>query len=307
MYDWFVDHKVRIEDFPDYIAEEYAMLFSTLQENPHLDRKRYAARLGNLPKHVRKAWLLGERVVEGQYFEDFHPSRQVTEEGVILEEESLESTLERIEWHVIGDLPTLNGRSILRYSWINIYRCLDWGYFPDPAVCIWVAVLANKWAIAFKEKTWRKTVAAKVAKEIKEESRGMHVVTTFCDPTMFIKHGETDFSIGEIMESNGVPLTQSINRRDLLGYAIHQYLNTIIDEGPQLQIVQPMGPYGCKELIRTLPQIQMDPSDPTKMAEGEDHWVIALSYFCSGEAMPAPEEETQKVPFWMQPKSRYPR
>lgn len=78
MYDWFVDKKVRVEDFPDYIAEEYAMLFSTLQENPHLDRQKYAARLGNLPAHVRRAWLLGERVVEGQYFEDFMPTKEVT-------------------------------------------------------------------------------------------------------------------------------------------------------------------------------------------------------------------------------------
>jgi hypothetical protein len=77
MYDWFVDHKVRLEEFPDYIAAEYGMLFSTLQENPHLDRKKYAARLGNLPAHVRKAWLLGERVVEGQYFEDFMPMKDV--------------------------------------------------------------------------------------------------------------------------------------------------------------------------------------------------------------------------------------
>lgn len=80
VYDWFVDHKVRIEDFPDYIADDYGMLFSTLQENPHLDRQKYAARLGNLPAHVRRAWLLGERVVEGQYFEDFMPTREVVGE-----------------------------------------------------------------------------------------------------------------------------------------------------------------------------------------------------------------------------------
>lgn len=79
MYDWFVDKKVRFEDFPDYMPDEYAMLFSTLQENPHLDRQRYAARLGNLPAHVRRAWLLGERVVEGQYFEDFMPMRDIEE------------------------------------------------------------------------------------------------------------------------------------------------------------------------------------------------------------------------------------
>lgn len=561
MYDWFVDKKVRSEDFPDYIAEEYAMLFSTLQENPHLDRQKYAARLGNLPAHVRKAWLLGERVIEGQYFEDFMPSKTLTvATSTVRSDEHAGQSIVTIPWHVIESIPTLNGQPILNYPWVNIYRCLDWGFFPDPAVCIWIAVLAKRIAIAFKEKTWRRTLAAEVAADMKRESRGMHVPETFClpldapvwmgdysfkplsevkvgdevvsgptrghklqrrvghrtrqkytkvwkdqhrgkvsrslqratvtavhrtraevirltfasgrvayctldhkwlsgsvfqeryihpnvgsqlvhvvddpgppsdpmiaawlggiydgegcrelisqspshnfdlykvimerleaigfetglahngvrwrgglqgalkfvtqvpsiryrkqwadyfilrshyrtpdritaiefcgvhdvgclttttgnfiaygyitancDPTMFIKHGETAYSIGEIMEQNGIPLTQSINRRDLLGYAVHEYLNTVIDNRPQLQIVRgsgAYGEYGCNELIRTLPQIRMDPHDPTKMAEGDDHWVVALAYFCAGSAVPSQAPETTQIPFWMMPKRR---
>lgn len=292
MYDWFVDRKVRIENFPDYVPDDYACLFSTLKENPHLDRQKYAARLGNLPKHVRRAWLLGERVIEGQYFEDFEPGRELVEGG------------DTIPWHVIDDMPTINGRSFLTYQGLNIYRCLDWGFFPDPAVCLWVAVLPNRSAIAFKERSWLKTVAKKVAEEIKRESEGMNTIETFCDPTMFMKTGQTEFSIGEIMEQNGVPLTQSISRRDLLGYAIHEYLDTIIDEWPQLRIVRAHGSYGCRELIRTLPQIQMDKGDPTKMADGEDHWTVALAFFCSGSALPSQQVEEEVVPFWCRPKIR---
>lgn len=208
----------------------------------------------------------------------------------------------RIPWHVIDDLPTIKGQPCLNYPGINIYRSLDWGYFPDPAVCLWTAVLPNKWEITFKERTWKRTLAGSVATDIKKESYGMHVPETRCDATMFIKHGESDFSIGEIMEQAGVPLTPSISRRDLLGYAIHDHLNTIIDGYPQLRIVR-----CCKELIRTMPQIQMDSSDPSKMAEGEDHWVIALAFFCAGGAMPAPDTLNSAVPFWMLPKSRYRR
>jgi hypothetical protein len=213
----------------------------------------------------------------------------------------------RIDWHVIPDIPTLRGQPILNYPWLNIYRALDWGYFPDPAVCLWIAVLPNKREIVFKEKDWKRTLAGNVAEDIKRESYGMKIAGTYCDATMFIKHGESDFSIGEIMEASGIPLTPSISRRDLLGYAIHQHLNTIIDERPQLQIVQGMGAYGCKELIRTLPQIRMDPTDPAKMAAGEDHWVVSLAFYCQGGAVPAEDPVTTEIPFWMRPKSRYPR
>jgi len=209
-----------------------------------------------------------------------------------------------VPWHVIEDMPTLNGQPILNYPWINIYRAVDWGFFPDPAVCLWIAVLPNKVAIVFKERSWLRTLATDVAAEIKRESVDMRVAETFCDPTMFIKTGVSTFSVGELFEQAGVPLSQSINRRDFLGYAIHQYLNEIIDGRPKLQIVQPMGAYGCKDLIRTLPQIRMDPADATKMANGDDHWAVALAYFCSGSPAPSQHPLHTTVPFWMRKKPR---
>ena len=209
-----------------------------------------------------------------------------------------------VPWHELDDIPTLDGQPIINYQWMNIYRSMDWGYFPDPAVCLWTAVLPNKRSIVFKERTWKKTLAEDVAKDIKKESYGMHIVETFCDPTMDIKSGETAFSIRDIFERNGIPLTLSINRRDLLGYAIHQYLNNIIDNRPQLQIVKGMGPVGCPNLIRTLPEMRMDPTDATKMAAGDDHWVIALAYFCAGSAAPSQNPVQTQTPQWMRPKQK---
>ena len=215
---------------------------------------------------------------------------------------------ELVPWHVIEDVPTLNGQPILNYPWLNVYRGVDWGFFPDPAVCLWAAVLPNKVSVIFKERSWSRTLAVDVAAHIKRESEGLRVVETFCDPSMFIKTGVTTFSIGELFEQHGIPLTQSINRRDLLGYAIHQYLNQIIDGRPQLQIVQPIGPYGCKDLIRTLPQIRMDPNDATKMAEGDDHWAMALAYICAGSASPSQKPGRESgTPFWMKPKRSHQR
>lgn len=212
-----------------------------------------------------------------------------------------------VPWHVIDDLPTLDGQPILNFPWLNVYRSIDWGYFPDPAVCLWEAVLPNKREIVFKERTWKRTLAVDVAKQIKRESEGMHIIETFCDATMFIKTGVTSFSIGEIFEQHGVPLTQSVSRRDLLGYAIHQHLNTEIDGAPQLQIVRGNGPYGCPNLIRTLPQIRMDPNDSTKMAEGEDHYAVALAFFCAGSAVASQDPIVQQVPLWLRPKQNHRR
>jgi hypothetical protein len=286
MYDWFVDKTVRLEDFPDYNPDDYEMQFSTLEDNIHLDRKRYADRLKNLPEHIRRAWLLGERVVEGMYFMDFLPRK------------------EDRDWHVVRELPLVGGRSILDKQWLNIYRALDWGYYPDPAVCLWIAVLPNKRALVFKECVWRKTLAADVAKAIKRESEGMRVVETVCDSSMDITTGVSPFSIKDIFEQNGVPLRPCENDREEFGYAIHDYLNTIIVEGeteyPQVQILKSTEQgLGCPNLIRTLPRLRMDPKNPKKIAAGDDHYAVALAYFCTAQAAPSHDPVKPLVPRWM--------
>lgn len=286
MYRWFVDKDVDYGEFPDYHPADFEMQFSTLEDNPSLDRKEYAERLRVLPEHVRRAWLFGERVFEGMYFTDFRKMDDHDE-----------------PWHVIPGIPTWQGESLIRQPWLNIYRAIDWGYAPDPAVCLWIAVLPNRRAIVFKERSWKRTLAADVARDIKRESEGMHIVESFCDPTMIIKEGQS-FSIGEIFEQNGVPVTPGTNDRILYGYSVHQYLNTIIDEHPQVQILKGSAPnaVGCFDLIRTIPLMRTDPSDPAKLANGEDHWVVALSYFCMGSAAPSSIPEYSDTPRWMRPK-----
>ena len=283
MKQWFIDREVDPVEYPDYIPDDFQYLFSTLDQNTYVDNKEYARRLKNLPEHVRRAWLLGEFVDEGSYFSDF---RQSKEDGT--------------PWHVIKTLPTWKGTFLRDLDWINIYRAVDWGYFPDPAVCLWFAVLPNKRAIAFKEKTWKRTLASDVATEIKQLSEGMHVLETFVDPTMFIKTGQSPYSISEIFEQNGVPCTPSQNDRELYGYSVHHYLNTIIDEEPQLQIVGP----ACPQLVKTFPLLQMDPNDPRKIADGPDHWVVATAYFCMSQAPPSRDPVQPVTKRWMMPKQK---
>lgn len=296
MKQWFVDKDVNLAEYPDYNPDDFEMQFSTLAGNKHINQKEYEKRLRNLPEHVRRSWLLGEFIVEGAYFSDFMRKNAVERDGDSV----------TVDWHCINAMPTWKGQRIDDLEWISIYRSVDWGYFPDPAVCHWHVVLPNGHKITFKEKTWKRTLAADVAKDIKRYSDGMNVVETFCDPTMFIKTGNAPFSIGEIFEQNGVPLVPSQNSRELYGYAVHELLNTPVTDShghvhPGWQILEP----ACPDLVRTLPILQMDATDPRKIADGPDHWVISCAYFGMGQAPPSRDPVAAPVHRWMLPKPKH--
>ena len=292
MKQWFVDKNVNLEDFPGYDPADFEVQYSWAEDNIHIDYPTYKKKLLNQPEHVRRSWMDLEWINEGAYFTDFHPKKNST------------------GWHVIDRMPTLMDtsagieRSLFEFDWLRIYRCLDWGYFPDPAVCLWIAALPDKREIVFKERSWRRTLAADVAKDIKQASKGMNIAESFCDPSMFAKTGAIKYSIGELFEQNGVPLVPGQNDRELFGYAVHDHLNTMVGDFPQLQIVAPMGPYGCPDLIRTLPIVPMDPGNPAKLGNGEDHWVVALAYYCMAGVQPSRDPITPQKPIWMLPKSQ---
>jgi hypothetical protein len=291
MESWFINHDVRLEDYPDYRAEQYQNMQIMLADNPSLDRKAYEATLRNLPKHIRDAWLDGKFVREGAYFDDYEPMKD------------LKDGRGPVPWHVISEIPTMKWHGqewrLIDIPWVNIYRAIDWGYDPDPAVCLWIAVMPNKRSIVFKEMTWKRTIAEDVAKDIKRHSEGMKIAESFCDPVMFIKTGTTIYSIGEIFEANGVPLTPAANKRELFGYSVHSYLNNVIDGHPQVQIVGG----ACRDLVRTIPMLTRDKADPNKLADGPDHWTVALAYFCMGSIPPSREPGTSEIPRWMRKKS----
>jgi hypothetical protein len=272
---WFVTKSVDMGLYPDYNPNDFRTIFSKLDQNPHLDQADYRKRLGNLPAHVKKAWLEGEFVNEGAYFEDFMPTR------------------ESKEWHVITKLPNLTGASY--------YRAMDWGWYPDPACCLWIAVVPNGRAIVFKEWTATRTTVPDAASQIKSASSGLRIVMTLCDPTMFAGSEATGNSIGDTFIKNGVPLTESKNDRSAAGFAIHEWLNQVLPDGlPKLQIFGP----ACPKLVQTLPEMEIDTNDPSRIADGPDHWVISLAYWAmAGFNAPKPLNSRQPVlPKWLKPK-----
>jgi hypothetical protein len=274
---------------PEYIPEDYEAIHTTLDDNPFIDKKQYIKILSRLPEHIRRAWLDGEWIIEGAYFHDFKPTKTLDDGSII-------------DWHTTDRYPRLKNRdgewvNCHDFPWIQVYRAIDWGFSPDPAVCLWIAVLPSGQAVVIKERTWKAKTAKHVAECIKAESEGMHVVETYCDPSMFFGSEATgNNSIGDIMEAAGVALTPVKNDRIAAGYAIHEFLNTLVGEVPKICIYAP----GCPQLTKTLPGMRMDEKRKEKIADHpHDHWVIALAYFCMQRTGVSHETFVEVVPRWM--------
>lgn len=189
---------------------------------------------------------------------------------------------------------------------VQIYRGFDLGYSPDPAYCVWIAHIGDRF-IAFKEKLWYKTVAPEIARDMIAESEGMRISMTYCDPVMDIKTAADVRTIKDIFEDNGVPMEPSVNNREHYAHAVHTALQQEVSEGvPRLQILDKTPPnMGCPYLIKTIPQMRYDPKHPLRMADSKnDHGVIALAYFLisSGSTERRSTDINYKLPKWMRPK-----
>lgn len=287
----FIAKDVNYEEEPDYNPADYQAIHLDAEDNIYIDPEKYDKQFAGVPLHIRRAWKHGEWIIEGAYFQDFMAS------------------VEGQPWHLIHELPTLtideHGEqrevSILRCSWLLVYRAQDWGFSPDPAVCVWIAVLPNGRAIAFKERDWLMTAASQVAQQLDADTpANMRIVETYADPTMFNDSKATDLhAISDIFADNGVTLTKSRNDRSSIGFAIHEWLNTILEDGlPKLQIYAP----GCPKLAKTLPMMRVDKNNSTRIADStNDHWTITLGYFCQGRIGTSDEAASGEttLPWWM--------
>lgn len=298
----FIRKDVSYEEEPDYNPNDYHYIHLDAVDNIYINPEVYDKQFSGVPLHIRRAWKDGEWIVEGAYFQDFM------------------ATLEGKPWHVITELPLVrvstsdgepdeDGRRwlpLLQCTWLLWYRAVDWGFSPDPCANLWIVMLPNGRAIVMKEQDWRMTPASSVAQQIEARSHGLRVAETYADPTMFANEAATDLhSIGNIFEDNGITLTKSRNDRAAIGYAIHEWLNTILDDGfPKLQFFNPGSTtfgYGCPTLLKTIPMMRVDKTNPNKISAGDDHKVMCLGYFCQGRIGTSNEDrQVTKLPWWMQ-------
>jgi hypothetical protein len=273
-----------------YNPNDWYAIKANIEDNPHLDAIEYRKRFSGLSSHVVKAWVEGEFSVENALF-DFRPTLWNEDLG------------RKIPWHVINEIDLAR---VIKSA--TIYRAIDSGWFPDPTVCLWIAHLGNR-HIVFHEKMWYKTTAVDIAADILAEDKKLgvkNVAMTYCDPSMDINTTADIRTIREIYETNGIPMENSINDREMFATAIHQALNEQAGEGvPRLQIYV-NGPHGAPYLSRTIPQMRFHPKQFKKMDDHkDDHAVVALAYYLMSHAADQRSELAwgKPLPKWMRPKA----
>lgn len=301
---YFLDHNVSEEENPDYLSKDWFSIKANVGDNPHMDRQEYEKKLMNLPNaSLRRAYVDGEWLVEGQFFSQFEERKRL-KEG--------EPT---VEWHVIQEMPRLRVDGVMipahKVPWIQIIRCVDWGYSEiEPGYCGWLCMMPDGTAILFKEWVFRGHTPKQAAERIKQESEGLNIRMTVGDPMMWEERvGE---SIAETMARNGVSMIQANNERENGWMRVHSWLSTTYNNGtgarPTLQFLAPdvagTG-LGAPYAIRTLPSLQTDPKKPKDTVQGtgiEDHAADAIRYWASNR--PAPSIEPVKTLDWIAPELR---
>lgn len=280
---YFDDKSVEAYDDPEYDPADFQLIEIHRADNPSIDEAEYRKQFAGLPEHYRKAWLDGVRMDARTLFD-------------------VQKTRDGKPYHYIQELPTIGDTPLLRVPWLQIYRAFDMGYFPDPAVCVWLAVVGKR-IIAFHEETWFRTVAKDLAAKMIEttgELTGAQVGMTYVDPQIDVRTGSDTVTVMDTLEMNGVPCEASINDRVLYADAIHGLLGEEAEPGvPRFQVYEP----GCPMLAKYLPKMRWDEKNPRKMADHKfDHWIVCLAYFAisSGVLSDARQQDTGTPrPQWM--------
>ena len=267
LWKYFIDKDVSLHDDSEYRPDDWRAIEMRIQDNPYLDRKQYWKQFSGLPKHWIKAWKDGQRIDENALFEFF-------------------PTLDGKPYHVVNEVPRLSDGTPIytidqtgRYKflpWIKVYRAYDHGFKPDPACCLWFAVYGRR-ILCFKEMTWHRVLARQIGKEIAEESKGMPIAGTYCDPSIDIEDGDVE-TIKQKVEAGGrFSMDNSVNNREYFADAIHNMLGELMDKKtPRLQFVGRATPM----VVKYLPRMKFNEKNPAAMADHkQDHWIVALAYF----------------------------
>ncbi len=293
-----------VTDNQYYDPDDWEHIPIMLKDNPSLDPDEYLKSLGPIPASYRAAWIDGVRMDSKTIFDVYKTvnTELLTKHRGQPRAVPLPASMLERPYHYIQEFPTVNGIPLLRVPWIQIFRAYDHGYFPDPAVAIWFAVLGRR-VIAFHEETWFRTIAEDAATKMNEVHKelvgDLPCSMTYIDPDLVVMDGRDAVTVRDKMEARGVPCEPSINNRVMIADAIHSLLGEEIEPGvPRLQIYEP----GCPLLARYLPKMRWDETNVKKMANHKyDHWPMALGYFGISSGVLAMSQEQEKhvaEPFW---------
>lgn len=230
---------------------------------------RYVKRLENLPEAEKQAFLFGNwDIFEGQYFGEFKKEIHVIESFVIPE-----------HW--------------------KRYIAMDYGL--DMLAVLWIARDTEGNAYIYKELHEPNLIVSEATKRIIEINNGDEYEYIYAPRDLWNRRQETGKSVADIFFENDLMLTKtSVNRVD--GWlATKEWLKVTeqrdIETGETIRTSKLKIFRNCKNLIRNLPQVQIDEKNPNDVAT-EPHELThindALRYFCVNFTYPTEIEGKKK-------------
>ncbi len=259
----FVDPSPPNTKFVGGDGVERVFIPSLLSDNKPLNDSdpNYRKRLEALPEKEKKALLYGDwNIFDGQYFTEFDPAIHIVDPFVIPK-----------EWR----------------KW----RAFDYGL--DRLACLWVAMDSARNVYVYKalgESNMPISAAAKAMLDATPEDE--EIYATFAPPDMWSRSQETGRDKAQIFYESGLTLTKASNDREAGWLAIKELLKTDANGDSRLKIFS-----NCRELIKCLPALQIDPRRPTDCAtEPHDitHMPDALRYYAASWARPVEPEKPKK-------------
>lgn len=265
----FIDREYRNKEKP----ENYEFIQSLVYDNQYLmnNNPEYVENLENLPEQRKKAMLYGDwDSFEGQYFDEF-----------------------RRDIHVIEPF-------VLPAHWKR-YVSIDYGL--DMLAGLWIAIDEHMHAYVYKELYEPNLIISVATERMKQVNGDDRVSVWYAPPDLWNRRQETGKSAADIFRENGVMLYKDNNNRVNGWYAVKEWLKPyeVVDEqtGKPIKTADIKIFSNCTNLIRTLPQLQHDESDPNDVAN-EPHELThapdALRGFCTMKHAPSsiPKKENEE-------------
>lgn len=253
----FIDNKLPERIYTDDFNRTSVFIPAKVQENKFLMESdpNYIKRLEQLPENQRKALLYGEwDIFEGQYFTEFKKDIHVIEPFVIPDE------------------------------WFR-YVSIDYGL--DMLAAYWYAIDTQKNVYVYKELYEKNLIISEAARRLKEVNGTDKVKIKYAPPDLENRRQDTGKSAFDIFAEHGEILTRADNRRVDGWLAVKEFLKVceVRDEqtGDTLKTSKLKIFSNCVNLIRCLPQVQMDeknPNDVDTEPHELSHSVDSLRYFC---------------------------
>jgi hypothetical protein len=249
----WIDKDPHADEAPKYDPVHYQYVPATIADNPYLSLD-YADKLESLPSEaLRQAYRYGSwEFLEGQFFGEFRTEKQGK------------------AWHVLTEMPRVNGQPVTDLGWLEWFRSIDWG-IGNLTVVGWYCCLPSGRVIKVFERTWREFISGPaLGREIVSFTRKHikgRVRYTVADPKMFSREGSLGIPVAEDLAKAGVSCTPADNARELGWAQVKTWLGTVGDDGaPLFQIYRP----GCPHTVKTLPTLVSKKGNPDDLDKGQD-------------------------------------